>query len=65
MDAKWRKINPKTDAKIDVILDGPFERLWLTLGLLLGPWTLENECFVYARCSFSRGKGPKNIPKAG
>ena len=43
---KWsqnaEKVSPKIDAKIDVILDGPFERLWSTLGVFLGPWSLED-----------------------
>ena len=56
MDSKLKKIWPKIDIKIDVILDRPSERLWLTLGVFLAPWTLENECFVCARCSFSKSR---------
>ena len=26
----------------------------MTLEVFVGPWTLENECLVYARCSFSK-----------
>ena len=56
MESNLRKFSPKIDVKIDVILDRPSERLWLTLGVFLAPWTLENECFVYARCSFSKSR---------
>ena len=47
---KWsqnqNKNSPKIDAKIDAIFEGPLERVWLTLGVFWGPWTLENECLV-------------------
>ena len=32
----------------------PRERFWSTLGVSLGPWTLDFECFVYARRDFSK-----------
>ena len=41
-----KKNSPKIDAKIDAIFEGPVERLWLTLGMFLGPCTLENACLV-------------------
>ena len=40
----------KIHAKIDLKFGGFFwrrrERRWSTLGVILGAWTLENECFV-------------------
>ena len=36
------KNTKQIDAKIDAIFEGPLERFWLTLGVFLGPWTLEN-----------------------
>ena len=46
MEPKSRTNSPKINAKIDAIFEGPLERFWLTLGVFLGPWTLENECLV-------------------
>ena len=46
MEPKSIKTTPKIDANIEAIFEGPLERFWLTLGKLLGPWTLENERLV-------------------
>ena len=41
IEPKSIQTRPKTDANIDAIFEGPLERFWLTLGVLLGPWTLK------------------------
>ena len=46
MDSKSIKQQSKIDTKIEAIFEGPLERFWLTLGVFLRPWTLENECLV-------------------
>ena len=55
---KWSqngdKIGQKVHAEKDVIWDRLFECFWWALGVLLGPWALQNECFAEARRSFSK-----------
>ena len=45
---------PRVDhGKFGWVFAWPRERSWSTLGMFLGPWTLDYECFVEARCLFS------------
>ena len=50
---RW-KIDAKINGKFGWVLAEPWEGFWLTLGMFLGPWTLDFECFVWARCFFSK-----------
>ena len=47
---KWSqngdKVSPKVHAEKGVIFDRLFECFWWALGVVLGLWTLQNECFV-------------------
>ena len=44
----------RIDAEKGMIFDRLFECFWWALGVVLGPWTLQNECFAKARRSFSK-----------
>ena len=46
IDQKSMNIDAKINGKFGWVFAWPRERCWLTLGVFLGPWTLENECLV-------------------